>query len=235
MAKILLVEDDKNSGFLIQKNLKSAGYEVTLAQDGMKGLECFRSEHIDLCVLDIMLPKRDGLSLAREIRKEKDVPFIFLSARALDEDKIEGFKIGCDDYITKPFNLEELLLRINVVLNRKNRVDPDDCMQNDPVTIGSALFYPVDRVLMVDKQQSSLSAKEAALLAVFCMARNQVVSRRDILMRVWSKDDYYASKSLDVYLTKLRRLLKEIEGVTLQNVHGFGYKLIEKSAESDGL
>jgi DNA-binding response OmpR family regulator len=227
MANILVVEDDKNSGYLIEKNLKLSGYDVVLAEDGVKGLECVENQHIDLCILDIMLPKMDGLSLAKEIRKRKPVPFIFLSARGLDEDKIQGFKIGCDDYMTKPFNLEELLLRIKVVLHRVDRPFTNEQDTNQPMPIGGALFYRLDRQLIGKNKTFALSDKEAHLMMVLCAAKNQLVSRTDMLMAVWKKDDYYASKSLDVYLTKIRRILKELEGVELQNIHGYGYKLIE--------
>lgn len=226
MSTILLVEDDKNSGYLIQRNLVQAGYEVILAKDGEAALQHFSASAVDLCILDIMLPKKDGLTVAREIKKQEPcVPFIFLSARTLDEDKIEGFKTGCDDYITKPFNLEELLLRIKVVLKR-NQPENMSSEIREPVTIGNAIFDLQERTLGIGKEKLNLSSKEADLFKVLLLNRNDVLSRSQILTQVWGKDDYYASKSLDVYLTRIRKMMKKIEGAELQNIHGYGYKFL---------
>ena len=230
MATILVVEDDKNSGYLIKRNLVKAGYEVILSVDGEEGLQQFTAESIDLCILDIMLPKRDGLALAKEIRKKNEqVPFIFLSARIMVEDRIEGFKVGCDDYITKPFNLEELLLRIKVVMNRR-ALEPDSTQLKCPVKVGSYDFNHLERVLHIGSKQCTLSSKESDLLKTLVLYQNEVVSRSHILTEIWGKDDYYASKSLDVYLTKVRKLVKIMKGVELQNIHGYGYKLTIQSA-----
>ena len=226
-AKILLVEDDKNSGYLLSENLKSEGYSVTVCENGELGWEAFVHESFDLCILDIMLPKKDGMELATNIKnRNPDIPFIFLSARTMSEDKIKGFKIGCDDYITKPFHMEEMLLRVKAVLQRRMR---DDIQEVKLFELGSFLFNVDERRITGTDKKIKLSNKEALLFKLFCENMNQVVSRNKILLTIWGRDDYYTSNSLDVYLTKIRKILKESDCMNLQNIHGYGYKLVQNT------
>jgi len=226
--KVLIVEDDKNMGYLLTENLKMSGYNPWLSKDGQDGLRQFLENKYALCILDIMLPKKDGFELARSIRKtDPDVPIIFLTARDMEEDKIEGFKAGCDDYITKPFSIEELLLRIKVILKR---TDKEAFPEEQAVyKIGGYQFNHIDRILSTNNNSFQLSAKEADLLRLFCLSKNKTITRSWILKSVWGKDDYYVSKSLDVYLTKLRKYINEDVNLEIQNIHGYGYKLIDKS------
>ena len=226
-VKILIVEDDKNAGYLLNENLKISGYMTVLSKDGLDGLNQFNNTTFDLCILDIMLPKIDGHQLAKEIRKTKvDVPIIFLTARTMDSDKIEGFKIGCDDYITKPYNIEELLWRIKAILKRSkgNVVKSED----DEFVIGRYIYNYSERKLVINDTIHSLSTKEADLLRIFCLHQFEVISRSTILNEVWGKDDYFVSKSLDVYMTKLRKYLRDDPNIEILNFHGHGYKFIIK-------
>ncbi len=224
-AKILLVEDDKNSGYLLSENLKSEGYAVTVCENGELGWEAFVHEPFDLCILDIMLPKKDGMELATNIKnRNPEIPFIFLSARTMSEDKIKGFKIGCDDYVTKPFHMEEMLLRVKAVLQRRSR---DDIQEVKSFELGAYQFNVDERKIVGNNKKIKLSNKESLLIKLFCENMNQVVSRNKILLTIWGRDDYYTSNSLDVYLTKIRKILKESECMDLQNIHGYGYKLVQ--------
>lgn len=224
LPKILLVEDDKNMGFLLKENFKISGFDVVLCENGLDGLNTFHEKEFDLCILDIMLPGKDGLSLATDIRKTNaDVPIIFLTAKSLDEDKITGFKKGCDDYVTKPFNIEELIYRIKAVLRRKH-ADFQDRDFNEFYFGGFKLVYD-ERKLTKGDECHTLSAKEADLLNILLKNKNNVVSRSAILKEVWGVDDYYVSKSLDVYLNKIRKYFQGDAKIEIMNVHGFGYKL----------
>ncbi|OQX77356.1 MAG: hypothetical protein B6D61_07340 [Bacteroidetes bacterium 4484_249] len=228
LPKILIVEDDKNMGFLLKENLKLAKLDPILCTDGIEGLKTFHSFDFDLCILDIMLPGKDGLSLAEVIKKtDKDVPVLFLTAKSLDEDKIAGFKAGCDDYVTKPFNIEELLLRIQVILNRKYISE----FEKNPVTVSFGIFTLncEERILNTGDTSINLSTKEFELLKMLAINENKVVSRSKILTAVWGRDDYYVSKSLDVYLNKIRKYFQGNPKIDIMNVHGFGYKLYVKN------
>ncbi len=226
MSKILIVEDDANAGLLLTDNLGDEGFETTLAENGVDGWNQSQNNKFDLYILDIMLPKLDGVSLAKEIRKlDKKTPIIFLSARNLDYDKIEGFEAGCDDYVTKPFNIKELILRIHAILRRNN----DESKKN--VTewkINKTKFYYLDRRLIANKVESKLSTKEADVLKLLFENQNEIIARSYILETVWGKNDYYTSQSLDVYLTKIRKYLNHDNKLVIQNIHGFGYKLVVK-------
>ena len=226
--KILLVEDDKNAGFLLRENLRFAGYSVELAMDGVEAYHIFCNDSFDLCIVDIMLPVKDGLSLAKDIRDVDDsIPIIFLTARSLDDDKIEGFKVGGDDYITKPFNIEELLWRIKSVLKRRNfKIQSNE---KQIYEFGEFVFNYVDRALSIADKTFNLSTKEADLIKVFIEHKNKVLSRSTIMKSVWGKDDYFVSKSMDVYLTKIRKYLADDDNVEIVNIHGHGYKLVEKT------
>lgn len=223
-AKILLVEDDSSLGFVIKDNLEENGYEVIFSSDGESGWQQFMRHNVDICLLDVMLPKKDGMALAAQIRKKNEkIPILFLTAKSMDEDRIAGFKAGGDDYITKPFNMEELLLRIEVFLKRTRKKANEGVERFE---LGK-LEFDYNNLLLIDgthKQQ--LTQKEADLLQYLCLHTNTVVKREDILLNVWGKEDYFLGRSMDVFMTKIRKYLKDVEGVELQTVHGVGFKLV---------
>jgi DNA-binding response OmpR family regulator len=221
--KILLAEDDLNLGFVVQDQLKMNGFSVHLATDGKEGLKKFNSDKFHLCILDVMMPEKDGFSLAKDIRKiDKDVPILFLTAKSQIEDKIEGFKAGGDDYLTKPFSSEELTLRIHALLRRANlEVASDD----DTFTIGSYTFDTNNYHLTHPNFEKKLTKKEADILKLLCKNKNKVLPRDIVLNSVWGQDDYFVGRSLDVFITKLRKYLKEDESISISNVHGVGFKL----------
>lgn len=223
-AKILLVEDDSSLGFVIKDNLEDAGYEVIYCVDGETGYTQFMRHNIDICLLDVMLPKKDGMALAGQIRKKNEhVPIIFLTAKSMDEDKIAGFKAGGDDYITKPFNMQELLLRIEVFLKHARKNNAEEATTH---LIGHLEFDYANLLLKDGAKESQLTQKEADLLNYLCVNANQVVKREDILLNVWGKEDYFLGRSMDVFMTKIRKFLKDVPEVELQTIHGVGFKLI---------
>lgn len=223
-AKILLVEDDSSLGFVIKDNLEDAGYEVIYCVDGETGYTQFMRHNIDICLLDVMLPKKDGMALAGQIRKKNEhVPIIFLTAKSMDEDKIAGFKAGGDDYITKPFNMQELLLRIEVFLRHARKNNAEEVTTH---LIGHLEFDYANLLLKDGTKESQLTQKEADLLNYLCVNANQVVKREDILLNVWGKEDYFLGRSMDVFMTKIRKFLKDVPEVELQTIHGVGFKLI---------
>ncbi len=223
-AKILLVEDDPTLGFVVKDNLEVNGYEVIHAADGETGWQLYMKHNFDMCVLDVMLPKRDGIWLATQIRKKNEsVPILLLTAKSMDDDKIAGFKSGADDYITKPFNMQELILRIEVFLKRtlkKGDDTPNDLM------IGNLNFNYRDLMLSNDTERQQLTQREADLLRYLALNPNRVLKREEILMNVWGKEDYFLGRSMDVFITKIRKHLKEQPGVELQTIHGIGFKFI---------
>jgi len=225
---ILLVEDDGNLGFVIADNLRDAGFEVDLCEDGEKGYEQFLKKEYQLCVLDVMMPKKDGFALAEDIRKSNTkIPIIFLTAKSLAEDKIKGFRTGADDYITKPFNMEELVLRISAILKRT--VEPatqDDEGQKDVFQIGSYQFDYKNLELHFQEEVKRLTKKEADLLRLLCIRKNEVLERQMALNIVWGTDDYFLGRSMDVFITKLRKHLKSDPELKIENVHGVGFKLV---------
>ncbi len=223
--RLLVVEDDKNLGFLLSTQLKAVGFHVDLATDGEQGLEFFRSSKYDLCILDVMLPKIDGLLLAQEIRKtDETVPFIFLTARILKSDKLLGYELGCDDYITKPFDIDELILKINVIIKRSAHRVP---VSTDELSAGTIRLNTTARTVTTATDSFMVSQKECLILKIFFQNMNEVVPRKDIMLEVWGNDDFFTSKSLDVYLTKVRKILKADPNLKLVNIHGFGYQLTE--------
>lgn len=223
-AKILLVEDDSALGFVIKDNLEEAGYEVVYTTDGNQGFQQFMRHNVDLCLLDVMMPKKDGLTLAGQIRqKNNKIPIIFMTAKSMDEDRIAGFKAGGDDYITKPFNMEELLLRIEVFLKHTKKNDEDE---QKIFNIGNLVFDYANLTLIEGEKKNQLTQKEADLLRYLCVHANNVVKREEILMDVWGKEDPFLGRSMDVFMTKLRKYLKDVEGVELQTIHRVGFKLI---------
>jgi DNA-binding response OmpR family regulator len=222
--KILLVEDDTSLGFVISDQLKSDGYQVTLCTDGAEGFKRFNEEKFHLCIFDVMMPKKDGFSLARDIRKiNTEIPILFLTAKSMTEDKVEGFKAGGDDYLTKPFSVEELQLRLAALLKRVNIIvaKEDDSI----LTIGQYVFDTVNFTLKHLSFEKTLTKKEAQILKILMKFKNQVVAREVVLNGVWGQDDYFVGRSLDVFITKLRKYLKEDESIQILNIHGIGFKL----------
>jgi DNA-binding response OmpR family regulator len=229
MKKILLVEDDPNLGTLLQDFLQLKGkFDVTLTRDGEEGLRAFTKDKYDLCVLDIMMPKKDGFSLAKDIRKiNADIPIIFATAKSMMEDKSQAFNLGGDDYITKPFRIEELLLRINALLKRVANQDKN-VFDAQPVhfDIGSYKFDYTSQMIIKGSIMQKVSTKEADLLRLLCLKKNEVLTREEALLSIWHDDNYFNGRSMDVFLSKLRKYLKDDPAVEIVNVHGRGYKLL---------
>ncbi len=231
-AKILLVEDDPNLSLVLVDYLEMLTYETVLCRDGIHGLNTFKSTHFDLCVLDVMLPKKDGFSLAEDIRIINEfIPIVFLTAKSLSEDRIRGFKAGCDDYITKPFSTEELSLRIDAILKRcmvKDRLFIHE--KQEVYHIGKFEFDYSNMSLTINKIAHNLTRKEADLLKLLCESRNVILKRETALKAIWGDDDYFIGRSMDVFITKLRKYLKDDPRISITNIHGTGFKLevIEK-------
>ncbi len=225
--KILLVEDDASLGYIISDQLKSDGYDVTLCIDGADGFKRFNEEDFHLCILDVMMPIKDGFSLAKDIRSvNTQIPILFLTAKSNDEDKIAGFKAGGDDYLTKPFNVEELQLRVSALLRRVS-IQKEE--KEDVIEIGEYLFDTLNFKLSHKNFEKVLTKKEAKILTILRKFINQVSPREIILTAVWGQDDYFVGRSLDVFITKLRKYLKEDKRIKITNVHGIGFKLeVEK-------
>lgn len=222
--KILLVEDDTNLGFIISDSLKANGYEVTLKSDGAEGFKEFNENDFHLCIFDVMMPKKDGFTLAKDVRKmDKKIPILFLTAKSSDHDKVEGFKSGGDDYLTKPFNVEELQLRVAALLRRVD-IHPE-AKEKDVYDIASYQFDTINYELKHTEFEKVLTKKEAQILKILCKFANQVVAREVVLNAVWGQDDYFVGRSLDVFITKLRKYLKQDERIQITNVHGIGFKL----------
>ncbi len=221
---ILLVEDDANLAFVIKDNLLDNHYNVFHVDDGEKAIVSFAENHIDIILLDIMLPIKDGFEVAEHIReKDTKTPIIFLTAKDFKKDRIKGFRLGADDYITKPFVLEELLLRIQAVLRRTS--EPE--IQGDhQIKLGKFLFEPASLTLKLDGKVSTMTKKEAALLYELAKNKNKVVERSNLLKKVWGKDGYFVGRSMDVYMTKVRKHLKDDPDIEIANIHGVGFKLI---------
>lgn len=228
--KILLVEDDQNFGDVLKSYLEMYDYDVTLAIDGEAGYEAFKKGNFDLCITDVMMPKKDGFSLAKDIRNHnKEMPIIFLTAKVLKEDVLEGFKLGADDYITKPFNSEELLFRIKAVLRRASKPEENPENQREFV-IGDYHFDYVLRILTYkpDDSKDKLSPKEAQLLRLFCFRINDVLQRSEALTKIWEDDNYFTARSMDVFITKIRKYLAKDPNIEIQNIHGNGFRLYLK-------
>jgi DNA-binding response OmpR family regulator len=226
--KVLLVEDDPNLGLILQDYLQLKGkYYVVLATDGEQGFKAFTKERFDICILDVMMPKKDGFTLGKEIRKiNPDVPIIFATAKAMMEDKSEAFNLGGDDYITKPFRIEELLLRINALLKRAANQEKNTSVELEKFDIGDYLFDYHNQIIRRDDVQQKVSTKEAELLRLLCIKKNTVLTREEALLSIWHDDNYFNGRSMDVFLSKIRKYLKDDPKVEILNVHGKGYKLI---------
>ncbi|HRO07480.1 MAG TPA: response regulator transcription factor [Saprospiraceae bacterium] len=228
--KILLVEDDQNFGDVLKSYLEMHDFEVTLATDGEAGYEAFRKGSFDLCITDVMMPKKDGFSLAKDIRNHnKEMPIIFLTAKILKEDVLEGFKLGGDDYITKPFNSEELLLRIKAVMRRVSKPEASPENQRE-FNIGDFHFDFALRILTYtpDGSTDKLSPKEAQLLRLLCFRVNDVLQRSEALTKIWEDDNYFTARSMDVFITKIRKYLAKDNNIEIQNIHGNGFRLYIK-------
>jgi DNA-binding response OmpR family regulator len=223
--RILLAEDDENLGSLLKEYLTVKGYETGLYTDGNKAYKGFIQEHYDLCLLDVMMPVKDGFTLAKEIRLiNSDIPIIFLTAKSMKEDVLEGFTLGADDYITKPFSMEELLFRIEAILRRTNPESGNN--QETEYTLGEYHFDTQKQQLIYDKKVQKLTTKESELLKLLCNNKNKVLERNFALRTIWIDDNYFNARSMDVYITKLRKYLKNDPSIQIINIHGKGYKLI---------
>lgn len=224
--KILLAEDDENLGMLLREYLIVKSYDADWFVNGEKAYKSFVKNHYDLCILDVMMPVKDGYTLAKEIRMTNpDLPIIFLTAKSLKEDIIEGFKAGADDYISKPFSMEELLFRVEAVL-RRTKKDLTGGPQAE-YKIGGYTFYPNTQLLKYGNQEHKLTTKESELLKLLCANKNTILDRNFALKTIWVDDNYFNARSMDVYIAKLRKYLKEDNRVQIINVHGKGFKLIE--------
>ncbi|MCK5839707.1 MAG: response regulator transcription factor [Bacteroidales bacterium] len=225
-ARILLVEDDPNLSAVLVDYLEMLGYGAIHAKDGEEGFRVFSNNVFDLCILDIMMPKKDGFALANEIREvNKLIPIIFLTAKGLKEDRIAGFMAGCDDYITKPFSSEELSLRIDAILRRCMIMENEPTVAKDEIfELGKYKFDTANMLLKSSAGSRTLTRKEAALLRLLCLNKNKLLTREEALLNVWGDDDYFIGRSMDVFITKLRKYLKEDENISILNVHGAGFK-----------
>jgi len=224
--KVLLAEDDKNLGTILKAYLEAKGFPTVLTADGQQALESFEREQFDFCIVDVMMPVKDGFSLAKDIRKEdKDVPILFLTAKSMQEDKLKGFELGADDYITKPFSMEELLVRMKAILRRIGDQE-NKSKEKNKFEIGKYEFDYNRQVLAKGKHSQKLTSKESELLRLLCQKQNEVLDRSEALQKIWHDDSYFNARSMDVYITKLRKFLKEDPNVELMNVHGIGFKLM---------
>lgn len=226
-VKILLVEDDPNLSYVIQDYLEMQNYETMLCKDGEEGLMEYRRSSYDLLILDVMMPRKDGFSMAEEIRETDDIiPIIFLTAKSLKEDRIKGFQVGCDDYIAKPFSTEELSLRIKAILKRcMARTAYISDSEDKMFQVGKYTFDPLNMVLECGAKKQTLTRKESALLKLLCLYKNKLLSRETALKSIWGDDDYFIGRSMDVFISKLRKYLKDDPRISITNVHGTGFKL----------
>jgi two-component system response regulator VicR len=223
--KILYVEDDPNLAFATKDNLEQFDYEIVHAQDGVEALDIFGKEHFDICVLDVMLPKMDGFTLAENIRKaDSQVPILFLTARSLLEDKIKGLQLGGDDYVTKPFSIEELRLRIDVFL-RRSKADQPASAKPDSNKVGRYVFDFQKLTLLLDGSVQTLTFREAEVLKYLADRPDQVIKRDDLLKAIWGDNDYFMGRSLDVFISRLRKYLSLDSDIKIDNIHGVGFRM----------
>lgn len=223
-SKILYAEDDKTIAFLVEDSLESY-YDISCYSDGESALEAFNSQDFDICLLDIMMPGMNGFEVAQRIRsKNAEVPIIFISAKALKEDRIKGLKIGADDYLVKPFSIEELMLKIEVFLKRTKKTDTSPLQY----TVGKYNFDPKNYTLQGLENSITLTQRESDLLLYFIRHKNLVVKRQEILKAIWGDDDYFMGRSLDVFISRLRKVLAEEQNVLIENLHGIGFRFSEK-------
>jgi len=226
--KVLLAEDDTNLGNILQDYLELENFDVTLCRDGEEGLYAFRKSSFDVCIFDVMMPKKDGFTLAREIRgMDNRVPILFLTAKSMKEDKIEGFKIGADDYISKPFNEEELVLRIKAVLKRTTNLPHE--YGTSTFQIGQYTFDAQLQELAYKEDVRRLTAKENEILRLLSMRKDAILKREEALVAIWGKNDYFFGRSFDVFITKLRKYFKDDSNVRIENIHGVGFMITDKA------
>jgi two-component system, OmpR family, response regulator len=231
--KILLAEDDPNLGTILKAYLEAKGFPTTLCVNGEDAYTTYLRESFNFCILDVMMPVKDGFTVARDIRKvDKKIPILFLTAKAMQEDIIEGLTIGADDYLTKPFSMEELLLRINAIFRRTYSDKPGDS-EKTFFHIGEYTFDYSRQILKIGDQEQKLTSKEAQLLKMLCDRTNEVLDRSEALNKIWLDDNYFNARSMDVYIAKLRKYLKDDPGVELLNVHGRGFKLLANNEDSE--
>ncbi len=225
-ASILLVEDDPNLSLVVQDYLEIIGYKTTICKDGEEGYKQFVKENYDLVILDVMMPKKDGFTLASDIRKiDSQTPIIFLTAKSLKEDRIKGFHSGCDDYISKPFSTEELSLRIEAILRRCIPQSKNARKLPTVFNLGEYTFDCKNMNLKIGEQEKSLTRKESSLLKLLCEHKNNILTREKALKVVWGNDDYFIGRSMDVFITKLRKHLRDDPSISITNIHGTGFKL----------
>lgn len=224
---ILLAEDDENLGLLLKTFLSSKGFQVELTRNGKSAFEKFNTSTFDFCIFDVMMPIMDGFTLAKEIREiDRKVPILFLTAKSLKEDKLEGFAIGADDYLTKPFSMEELLARINAIMRR---VEAPIEEGSNTLMIGKIAYEPELRILHLEEGDKKLTTKENQLLSMLVKNQSEILDRQATLRAIWGDDNYFNGRSMDVYIAKLRKLLKEDERIEIMNVHGKGFKFMVKA------
>lgn len=220
--KVLLAEDDLVLGYVIKDNLEIGGYDVTLCPDGEEALQQFQKSEFDICLLDVMMPSKDGFTVAKKIRGKSDVvPILFITSKAMEEDKIKGFQSGADDYIVKPFNMQELILRMEVFLRRTKKLHSEEAVTYQ---VGKLRFSFTDLKIYVDDQTINLTQKEADLLLFLCKHPNKILKREEVLLNVWGKDDYFLGRSMDVFITKLRKHFKADPSIVLETIHGIGFR-----------
>lgn len=223
--KILIAEDDPNLGFVVKDSLEGEGYEVTLSTDGIHGLQQFQKAKYDICILDIMMPRKDGFSLAKDIRNlDEEIPIVFLTAKSLKEDVIKGFMHGADDYVIKPFSIEELSMRIKAILKRTNSEKGGETNRNS-FKIGQYQLDYLDLTLKGPSEERKLTRKEADVLKILSMNQNKLLTREILLNVVWGNDDYFSGRSMDVFISRLRKYLADDENVKISNIHGEGFRL----------
>ncbi|KAF0235881.1 MAG: two-component system response regulatory [Prolixibacteraceae bacterium] len=228
-VKILLVEDDETLRFIVKDNLNQHNYEVEVAENGEIALDLFNTKKFDLVLLDVMLPKIDGFQVAKSIRNsDEHIPIIFLTARSMTEDRIAGLTLGGDDYIPKPFSMEELLLKIKVFLKRRNAQPFVNKMVSRAITIGNFEFYPDDLTLSINGNSRTLTLKESELIRYFSSNANKVLSRNEILENIWGSDDYFLGRSLDVFISRLRKYFQPDPNIKITNLHGIGFRFSVK-------
>ena len=221
-AKVFLAEDDMSLGFVIKDNLEEEGFEVVHCSDGQTAMERFNKDEFDICLLDVMMPNKDGFAVAKKIRQQSDlIPILFLTSKSMEEDKVKGFLTGADDYITKPFSMQELLMRMNVFLRRTKKMHSE---LQEEYQIGNLRFSYTDLKLYSPEGNFSLTQREADLLRFLCKHPNKVLKREEVLMNVWGKDDYFLGRSMDVFMTKLRKYFKGDPAINLETIHGLGFR-----------
>lgn len=223
---ILLAEDDQNLGNILSNYLIAKGFDVQLCTNGQEAIDMFLKTPFNLCILDIMMPKKDGITVAQEIRQfDKKVPILFLTAKSMEEDKLRGFQSGADDYVTKPFSMEELMARMEAILRRS---EPDMGKEEGVYEIGKYIFDYNHQTITFEGETQKLTSKESELLNLFCQFKNETLERSFALNRIWQNDSYFNARSMDVYITKLRKILSKDPNVEIINVHGIGFKLTIK-------